>query len=419
MSNKPAKFAGAISVAFVAGLALMTVTRAASAADECLTEPKGPTPSGKHWRYHIEHGTGRHCWYLRGEDDATAGSTAQDQSVDTSDDASSTKDQAVSAADQAPPSKPPAKKVETPATRSIADARAEWPARAPAEDSRVAAPAAPPAPPSAANASVFPDPQAALAAKPAADTSSTSSSDVDTQPDTTASITPAPAPAAAPVTQANPLGDRHLGSIPMLLLVAFGALGLAGLTGSTVYRLASLRRPVRREDRWSRNIDLPPPPTPARHRMPKAARPEPIQEHFEGEHFQSEPLVFESERRVREPVELEPFEPRAEVTRTDARTGDSNRRRDRTPVAVRPEPAREDFEQEDFESERLSFESERRARELAELEPRPDVSHTDARTDDTDQRKREQIEAYLAQLTRQLRADLEAGGGSGSRRASR
>jgi hypothetical protein len=35
-----------------------------------------------------------------------------------------------------------------------------------------------------------------------------------------------------------------------LLLVAFGALGLAGLTGSTVYRLARARRRARSRDRW-------------------------------------------------------------------------------------------------------------------------------------------------------------------------
>jgi hypothetical protein len=404
MSNKPAKFAWAIFVAFVAGLALMTVTRAASAADECLTEPKGPTPSGKHWRYHIEHGTGRHCWYLREEDETTASSAAQDQSADTSDDAS--KDQAASARDQAAPSKPPAKKSEPPATRSIADARAEWPARAPAEGTSVATPAAPSAPPSAANASVFPDPQAALAAKPAVDASSASSSDTDTQPDTTASIAPAP----APVTQANQLGDRHLGTIPMLLLVAFGALGLAGLTGSTVYRLASLRRPVRREDRWSRNIELQPSAAPARHRMPIAARPEAVQEAVERENFESEHLVFESEHREREPAQVKRFEPRPEVARADARTVDSNRRRDRTPLAAHPEPIQEKFEQEDFQSEHLTFESEHRMRRPIEperSEPRP-VAYTDAQTDDVDHSRREQIEVYLAQLTRQLRADLEA-----------
>jgi hypothetical protein len=410
MSNKPAKFAWAIFVAFVAGLAFMTVTRAASAADECLTEPKGPTPSGKHWRYHIEHGTGRHCWYLRDENDPTASTAVQDQSADASDDASSTKDQAVSARDQAAPSKPPAKKIETPTIRSIADARAEWPARAPAEAPSAATPVAPPAPPSAANTSVFPDPQAALAAKPVVDPSSASSSDTDTQPDTTASIAPAPAPAPAPVTQASQLGDRHLGSIPMLLLVAFGALGLAGLTGSTVYRLASLRRPSRREDRWSRNIELQPP-APARHRMPIAARPEPIQEDAERENFDAEHLVFESEHRMHEPVEIKRFEPRPDVARTDARTVDSNRRRDRTPMAARPEPIQERFEQEDFQSEHLVFESEHRARKPIEperFEPRREVAHTDTRTDDVDHRRREQIEVYLAQLTRQLRADLEA-----------
>jgi hypothetical protein len=262
MSNKPAKFAGAIFVALIAGLGLITVPHAASAADECLTDPNGPTPAGKHWRYHIERGTGRHCWYLRGADDAATATAATDQSAAANDDeGSSTKD-------QAPVSRRAAKTADAPATRSISDARAELPARPQADDSRSAAPAARPAPQIAANASVFPDPQAVLGTKPAASaapSADAASPDTDTQPDTTASITPTPAPSPvlgtqAPSLGAGPLGDRHLGSLPMLLLVAFGALGLAGLTGSTVYRLASASRRVRREDRWQRNVDTQPAP---------------------------------------------------------------------------------------------------------------------------------------------------------------
>src|SRR5262249_41658381 len=45
--------------------------------------------------------------------------------------------------------------------------------------------------------------------------------------------------------------DRNMGSLQKLLLVAFGALVLSGLTGSAVYRLAGARRRARmRRDRW-------------------------------------------------------------------------------------------------------------------------------------------------------------------------
>ena len=49
-------------------LALITVSSASSAADECLAKPNGPTPQGQHWYYRIDHANdGRQCWYLRAE----------------------------------------------------------------------------------------------------------------------------------------------------------------------------------------------------------------------------------------------------------------------------------------------------------------------------------------------------------------
>jgi hypothetical protein len=369
MSNHFAKFATAIAVAILATLALSAVPRTANAADECLTEPTGPTSQGKHWYYHIERGTGRHCWYQRGQEDTAASGTAPDQSTTANDDASPATDQVVAARDPAPAAKPiakpVAKKTETQATRSIADARAELPTKTRADDDSTVATTAAPAPaatavaaaaPSAPNTSVWPNPQAVLAAKPvAAETAPTTSSDTDTQQDTTASTTPAPAavPSPAPATQAGPLGNRHLGSLPMLLLVAFGALGLAGLTGSSVYRLATLRRRVRPEDRWTRNVTMPEPPT--RRPRPIPARPEPVQENVQNfQNFQDyEPVEdeIEPEQVVREPVEHESvvrrrFELHVEVPPTETGSVDGNRRR-------------------------------------------------------------EQIEAHLAQLTRQLQADLE------------
>jgi hypothetical protein len=379
MSRKSAKSAAAV-VCMVAGLSLLTGLRAANAADECLTEPKGATAQGQHWYYHLERGTGRRCWYQRGQDDAAATTTAEDQSPATDDDTSSPKDQVAAAKDQAPalPAKPPArqitKKIEPPATRSLADARAELPARVRVDDANAAPPAAvapAPAPPNAPNASVWPDPQAALAAKPVVDTAS---SDADTQPDTAASAAPEPSSASVTQPPAPPgdrqLANRHPGSIAKLLLVAFGALALAGLTGSTVYRLASVRRRVRPEDRWrrniaSRNIAVQPAPArrPQRH-IP--ARPEPVADNF----IQADVAQEEFEQ---EEFEQDEFE-------------------------------HADFEPAHFEPERLPREPVRQVR----LEPPGEVAaRTETRSSDPRQR-RQQIEAYLAQLTRQLQADLEA-----------
>ena len=70
MSNKPVKFASAIFVALFLSTTVFVGT--GRAADDCLTEPNGGTPQGKHWFYRIERGSGRHCWYLRGEDEKSA-----------------------------------------------------------------------------------------------------------------------------------------------------------------------------------------------------------------------------------------------------------------------------------------------------------------------------------------------------------
>jgi hypothetical protein len=246
--------------------------------------------------------------------------------------------------------------------RSIADARAELPTRAHLDNANTAPPAVAPAPPNVPNASVWPDPKAAFALKPAVDTSF---SDAETQPDTTTSIAPEPSPSPPPVSVAQaPLVDRnlenrHLGSIPVLLLVAFSALGLAGLTGSTVYRLATARRRARPEDRWVRNVALPPAPS-RRHQRYISDRREPIQDNFvENDFAQGE---FEQDQ----------FE-------------------------------QEHFEPDHFEPEHIAREPVREAR----FEPRPEAPPAEAQATNSNYR-REQIEAYLAQLTRQLQADLQA-----------
>ena len=48
-------------------LALLSIPNVARAADDCLANPDKATPAGGHWRYHIERGTGRKCWYVANE----------------------------------------------------------------------------------------------------------------------------------------------------------------------------------------------------------------------------------------------------------------------------------------------------------------------------------------------------------------
>ena len=246
MSHVTAKVASTLLIG-VAAAAVSTAlpSRAVNAADSCLTEPKGDV-QGKHWYYHIERGTGRHCWYVRGQDDTSARDDDDKQAT----------------SDQAPPAK-----VDPVAARTFADARAEIAPKAAGPDSTnaAAAPSVWPAP-QAANAPAnnaaagnsAPAPAAAESALASRWPQSTDAAAPSPQPDATlmaadaqdnaanantanayaANATDAPPPPAA--SPAPP--ERPSSSIQKLLMVAFGALTLAGLTGSAVYRLGRRRR---------------------------------------------------------------------------------------------------------------------------------------------------------------------------------
>jgi hypothetical protein len=68
MSNRTAKFASAIFVGLLAGVSHTTLANGAvRAPNDCLSGPKGQTPAGGHWYYHIDRATKRHCWYLAEE----------------------------------------------------------------------------------------------------------------------------------------------------------------------------------------------------------------------------------------------------------------------------------------------------------------------------------------------------------------
>ena len=247
MLNVQAKLASAVLFSVAASVGLIAAPHGvARATDNCLTEPREETPQGKHWYYRIERGTGRHCWYLRAEDEASARTPSAEP---------------VAAAKPAPPTTgnaPP---------RSLADAHAEFAPGARTEDNGNAAPPAssvwpdPPAP-TAATTGIGPGapapsaavgspvisrwPQASGAPSSANSTAEASLMVADAQADETATTTPPP---AAPPQASIPL-MREAGSLQKLMLVAFGALALAGITGSLVYRLAGARSRRRREGRW-------------------------------------------------------------------------------------------------------------------------------------------------------------------------
>ncbi|WP_256809304.1 hypothetical protein [Bradyrhizobium sp. Bra64] len=229
MGNRTAKFISALAGSIIAGAPLAavsqtapTATSTANAASDCLASPKGAAPQGQHWHYRLERATKRQCWYLRaegGKDNAKTVQTAQ-------------------AAPDAPTADSAA-----PQPHSVQDARAEYLTPQSPAAPKVPAPAAP----------------TQQAASPAADDSAQQPAVATRWPD--ASTSPAPQPAPAPVTTtaqpsakpskspapmalaaADSTADKPAGSLQMLLLVIGGALALAGILASIVYRFAARGR---------------------------------------------------------------------------------------------------------------------------------------------------------------------------------
>jgi hypothetical protein len=236
MGNRTAKFISALVGSIIAGAPLAAVSQnapsasnTANAAADCLASPKSTAPQGQHWHYRLDRATKRQCWYLRAE-----GSKATQSAQATAD----TPD-----ADSA-------------ATPSVQNARAEYIApqigAAPGSPNMTApAPAATSAPP------VTQQPPGAIT-----DNNAQQPAVAARWPDaSTTSVAPAPQPAPAPATQPNtkpakgpaPMAlaaaelpaDKPTGSLQTLLLVIGGALAIAGILASVVYRFAGARARVR------------------------------------------------------------------------------------------------------------------------------------------------------------------------------
>ncbi|MET4369492.1 hypothetical protein ABIA99_002177 [Bradyrhizobium sp. LB12.1] len=225
MGNRTAKFISALAGSIIAGAPLAAVSQnaptapsTANAASDCLASPKGAAPQGQHWHYRRERGTKRQCWYLRAE----GGKATQTARV-----AADTP-----TADSAAPQQHP-----------VQDARAEY-----LTPQSIAAPKTPAAP-------------MQQAASPSADTNAQQPAVDARWPDASAaSVTPAVQPSPAPVAAAaqpsakpakspapmalaaaNSSTDKLTGSLQMLLLVIGGALALAGILASVIYRFAGGR----------------------------------------------------------------------------------------------------------------------------------------------------------------------------------
>jgi hypothetical protein len=242
MPTRTAKFVSALFASLIAGAPLITASHSEPApaeAEKCLAGPKGAVPQGGHWYYHVERATKRHCWYIGDEKGKVARAAPATSSA------------------SADPASPP-KNAATP--RAIADARAELPPpQVPAEPETSTAGQSAVAP--AANtagtdtnqranasdtnnqssviASRWPESSGVSPSASPAPAPATYQSAPTVQPDAVA----APAPAIAPVTlaAADSSAAKQTGSIQTLLIVIIGALSLAGLIGSAIFRFGSMR----------------------------------------------------------------------------------------------------------------------------------------------------------------------------------
>jgi hypothetical protein len=234
MPSRSAKFASVLFASFLAGTPVTSLLfGAARAADECLSGPKEQTPAGSHWYYRIDHASKRHCWYLREEGETLS----------------------QSAAPNSPPSaKPVAPRPAAAMQPSVADAHAELPAqtRTEAPDRDVARAGAMPADIAIReNSTSVPDPQAQRSIVAAR-----WPNQPDVDPSTVASTDPAPNNANAQVSAAprpqpsnvaaGPLAaaavETPAYSAPMQLAALIGALALAGILGSVIFKFVNSRR---------------------------------------------------------------------------------------------------------------------------------------------------------------------------------
>jgi hypothetical protein len=235
MSHRSAKLVSVIFAGVVAATAVATLSAGAARADECLSAPKEKTPEGSHWYYRIDRATKHHCWYLRDEAEKLTQTAPPNPSL---------------------PAQPAAPKPET--QRSISDAHAELPdGIEPLKKDSSPFPAIPALAGTGAAATDAQAPQSVIASRwPEA---SSVSPAITPEATRLAAAAPSNATAAPPAETAEaPLAaaDSSQGraaSMPMLLAVMTGALALAGITATIVFKLGGARPArirVRREHIW-------------------------------------------------------------------------------------------------------------------------------------------------------------------------
>ena len=232
MPSHAAKFISALFASVLAGIPLATISHSATpAADDCLSGPKDQAPAGNHWYYRIDHATKRHCWYLKDEKlSQNAGAHA------------------------APSAKLVSPDAEAATQRLIADAHAELPMPGetdqpkrsnglpPAVSTDVPVATPPAEPQRSVVASRWPEPSETASPMASAQLAAHS----ETAASAASDDTPSAAPAEVTLAAASSVPENQPGSLQTLLLVMVGALALAGLIGSMIFKFANARRSGRR-----------------------------------------------------------------------------------------------------------------------------------------------------------------------------
>jgi hypothetical protein len=248
MQTRTAKFVSAIFASLLAGLPLTTISHGAvPAADDCLSKPKGLAPEGSHWYYRIDRASNRHCWYLGDQREKLSRAKPQNP---------------------APIADPASPQNETATQRPVTDAYAELPLPQTRIEQQPNASAWQRTPATTANtasiengqpsnardaktqlsiiASRWPDPSGV--SSPVSPAPMTDNSDEASQLNTEQ----APLPAVTTSATADLSSEKHSGSVQMLLLVMMGALVLAGVMGSAIFRFGRFRQAGRRQTRNDR-----------------------------------------------------------------------------------------------------------------------------------------------------------------------
>ena len=268
MSNRSAKFVSTIFASILAGTSFAAMAQnaarddaaketSAKTADTCLPSPKGAVPAGGHWYYRTDHAAKRKCWYI-GED---KNKSARAAPKDSSSSPAASEPESPVAANSA------SQQQNTSGRKSLSDARAELTPQTRFEqeagvnaEPRTGA-AAPVANIPNSLSATAPDAPAALShvASRWPESSGVSPSSgprlaaAEPPQSEETNATPAPQPAVTPValTTADSSQDKRSASMQMLLLAMAGALALAGITASLIFRFgrARLVQPESRGDR--------------------------------------------------------------------------------------------------------------------------------------------------------------------------